>query len=51
MAFMFESSLSLKVTTWAEKNCQKLDEDYYKVWQGLKKHFDPNWKTHCADLM
>ncbi|XP_015607996.1 homogentisate 1,2-dioxygenase [Cephus cinctus] len=43
-AFMFESSLSLAVTNWAEKICHKLDEDYYKCWKGLVKHFDPNWK-------
>ncbi|GLV41670.1 homogentisate 12-dioxygenase [Carabus blaptoides fortunei] len=43
-AFMFESSLSMAVTEWGEKTCQKLDAEYYKCWQGLKKHFNPNWK-------
>ena len=41
---MFESSLSMTVTEWGEKTCSKLDADYYKCWQGLKKNFDPNWK-------
>jgi len=39
MAFMFETSLSLVVTEWANKT--SLDENYYKCWQTLKKHFDP----------
>jgi homogentisate 1,2-dioxygenase len=39
MAFMFESSLSLVVTDWAQKN--SLDENYYKCWEPLKKHFNP----------
>lgn len=43
-AFMFESSLSMAVTKWGEKTCSKLDADYYKCWQDLKKNFDPNWK-------
>lgn len=43
-AFMFESSLSMAITEWAEKTCQKLDHTYYTCWQGLKKNFDPNWK-------
>ena len=42
MAFMFESSLSMKTTLWAQKHCQKLQEDYYKAWQGLKSHFNPS---------
>ncbi|KAJ8315529.1 hypothetical protein KUTeg_007679 [Tegillarca granosa] len=37
MAFMFESSLSLTVTEWANKN--KVDAGYFKCWQPLKKHF------------
>uniref|UniRef100_A0A914KG53 Homogentisate 1,2-dioxygenase n=1 Tax=Meloidogyne incognita TaxID=6306 RepID=A0A914KG53_MELIC len=37
MAFMFESSLSLVVTDWANK--ENVDEDYYKDWEPLKKHF------------
>ncbi|XP_018335123.1 homogentisate 1,2-dioxygenase [Agrilus planipennis] len=38
-AFMFESCLGLAVTKWGAKVCQKLDPDYFKCWQGLKKHF------------
>ncbi|XP_019875340.1 homogentisate 1,2-dioxygenase [Aethina tumida] len=38
-AFMFESCLGLAVTKWGAKTCEKLDPDYYKCWQGLKKHF------------
>jgi len=44
MSFMFESCLSLGVTPWALTQCQKVDSDYWKCWQPLKKHFDPNWK-------
>lgn len=44
MAFMFESSLSLAVTTWGEHTCEKLDLDYHKCWQGIRKNFDPSWK-------
>ena len=43
-AFMFESSLSMTVTEWGERTCNKLDADYYKCWQELKKNFDPSWK-------
>jgi len=42
MSFMFESSLGLAVTKWAEKTCHKLDPDYYKCWTNLKKNFTPN---------
>ena len=38
-AFMFESSLGLSLTKWAEETSQKLDKNYFKCWQGLKKHF------------
>uniref|UniRef100_A0A1A9W0S3 Homogentisate 1,2-dioxygenase n=1 Tax=Glossina brevipalpis TaxID=37001 RepID=A0A1A9W0S3_9MUSC len=38
-AFMFESSLSMAVTQWGEKTCQKLDEKYYECWQALKNNF------------
>lgn len=44
MAFMFESCFSVALTTWAQDGCQRLDPDYYKCWQGLKKNFDPSWK-------
>nr|XP_023024542.1 homogentisate 1,2-dioxygenase [Leptinotarsa decemlineata] len=38
-AFMFESCLGLAVTKWGAKTCEKLNPEYYKCWQGLKKHF------------
>lgn len=46
---MFETSLSLRVTSWGAKVCQKLDPEYYKCWQDLKKNFDPNWKPQSYD--
>ncbi|PIK47754.1 putative homogentisate 1,2-dioxygenase [Apostichopus japonicus] len=39
MAFMFESSIGLAVTKWADSICQKVDEKYYECWQPLQKHF------------
>lgn len=39
-AFMFESCLGLAVTKWGVETCEKLDHEYYKCWQGLKKHFN-----------
>ena len=41
---MFESSLSMAITKWGNETCQKVDHDYYKVWEPLEKHFNPNWK-------
>ncbi|XP_065057424.1 homogentisate 1,2-dioxygenase-like [Rhopilema esculentum] len=43
-AFMFETSLGLSLTEWGENTCQKIDADYFKCWQPLKKNFNPNWK-------
>ena len=43
-AFMFESSLSMAITKWGNDTCQKVDHDYYKAWQPLRKHFNPDWK-------
>lgn len=43
-SFMFETSLGLGLTEWGEKTCCAIDEDYFKCWQPLIKHFDPNWK-------
>jgi homogentisate 1,2-dioxygenase len=42
LAFMFESSYLFKVTPWA--NTHKVQLDYYKCWQDLKSHFNPNEK-------
>lgn len=39
MAFMFETSLPLKLTPHVEK---LRDADYHKCWEGLENHFDPN---------
>eukprot|EP00095_Tigriopus_kingsejongensis_P001822 maker-scaffold10_size831480-snap-gene-3.23 protein:Tk01822 transcript:maker-scaffold10_size831480-snap-gene-3.23-mRNA-1 annotation:"homogentisate -dioxygenase" len=43
-AFMFETSLGLAITKWGEDICQKVDKNYYKCWQGLKKNFEPTKK-------
>ena len=34
---MFESSLSMAVTDWANRT--KVDDKYFECWQPLKKHF------------
>ncbi|XP_043274488.1 homogentisate 1,2-dioxygenase isoform X2 [Venturia canescens] len=39
MAFMFETSLCLRLTEWA-LSTESLDKDYNLCWQGLQKHFD-----------
>jgi hypothetical protein len=39
---MFESSLNLVVTDWA--NSENVDSEYHKDWQPLKKHFDGKTK-------
>jgi len=39
MAFMFETSLPLKLTPFANK---LRDRDYHKCWEGLENNFDPN---------
>lgn len=39
LAFMFETSYSMTITEWAANLSNKLDYDYYKCWQSLKKHF------------
>lgn len=36
-AFMFESSLSMKTSPWAQSSVQP---DYHEAWQGLQKHFN-----------
>ncbi len=42
---MFESSLSMAITKWANKTCEKLDPEYYKCWSKLKNYF----ATHHKD--
>jgi homogentisate 1,2-dioxygenase len=41
MAFMFETCLPYFPTRAALESAQ-LQPEYYRCWQGLKKHFDPN---------
>ena len=41
MAFMFETRFVLRPTRHALESAQ-LQDDYYRCWQGLKKHFDPS---------
>ncbi|CAH1110085.1 unnamed protein product [Psylliodes chrysocephalus] len=38
-AFMFESCLGLALTKWGAKTCEKINPDYHKCWQNLKKQF------------
>lgn len=38
MAFMFETSLMLKVSEWA-LNSGILQSDYLSAWRGIKSHF------------
>lgn len=40
MAFMFETRYVLRPTRYAIESAQ-LQDDYYRCWQGLNKHFDP----------
>lgn len=38
-AFMFETCLTLSVTDWGLKCCQKVQPDYWKSWKALKNEF------------
>ena len=40
MAFMFETRYVLRPTPYALESSE-LQDDYYRCWQGLAKHFDP----------
>ncbi|PVV01251.1 hypothetical protein BB560_004340 [Smittium megazygosporum] len=42
MAFMFESMFMLKPTKWAMSLSDKLEKDYYKVWENIEILFDPS---------
>ncbi|XP_008545920.1 homogentisate 1,2-dioxygenase [Microplitis demolitor] len=44
MAFMFETSLCMGLTSWAAES-KKLDTNYYNCWKGLKKYFNGNFKV------
>lgn len=41
MAFMFESKLVWRPTAFALASAE-LQDDYYRCWQGLRKHFNPD---------
>jgi homogentisate 1,2-dioxygenase len=41
MAFMFETRTVIRPTRFAMETAQ-LQADYFRCWQGLKKHFDPD---------
>lgn len=43
-AFMFESSYMLATTEWGLLKCEKVQEDYWRAWEGVKKRFDRNRK-------
>lgn len=46
MAFMFESSFFIRTTKFAlDDEILEHDKNYYKCWQGLEDHFDPNNKA------
>lgn len=47
MAFMFETSLCMRLTEWAA-DTNSLDRDYHLCWQGLRKHFNPNDKPEAV---
>ncbi|KAK45388.1 hypothetical protein BG60_31735 [Caballeronia zhejiangensis] len=40
MAFMFETPAVIRPTRYALESSQ-LQGEYYRCWQGLKKHFNP----------
>jgi homogentisate 1,2-dioxygenase len=40
MAFMFETRLPILPTRFALEMAP-MQDDYYRCWQGLAKHFDP----------
>ncbi|KAJ3231284.1 hypothetical protein HDU81_003890 [Chytriomyces hyalinus] len=45
LAFMFETSLMMSVSKWALEECgDTLQKEYYSVWQGMPKKFNPNKK-------
>lgn len=44
MAFMFESCLGMSMSAWGMEGCEKVDQEYYKCWQGFQKNFDPQLK-------
>ncbi|KAL7746541.1 hypothetical protein RI367_008068 [Sorochytrium milnesiophthora] len=51
MAFMFESCFMMTVTRWALERSQKVQDDYWTHWQGLKSHFDENNREGSASKL
>lgn len=49
LAFMFETSFMLAITTWGQETCKVLDDEYYACWQALKKTFSLEDKPNPAD--
>jgi homogentisate 1,2-dioxygenase len=49
LAFMFESSMLIKMTEWASE-AEHIDQDYYKCWENLPVLFDPNKRGDNCDL-
>jgi len=43
MAFMFETCYLLKLTKYST-DPENVDNEYYKCWETLTKHFDPTRK-------
>jgi homogentisate 1,2-dioxygenase len=41
MAFMFETIRVIRPTRFALESAQ-LQPEYYRCWQGLRRHFDPD---------
>ena len=48
MAFMFESSFMYRTTGFASV-VNLLQEDYWQCWEGVKSHFDREWKPAAGD--
>lgn len=50
LAFMFESTYTMRLTPWA-LNEAPLDRDYYKCWQQLPKLFNGRKDASAKDLL
>ncbi|ORZ29678.1 homogentisate 1,2-dioxygenase [Catenaria anguillulae PL171] len=51
MAFMFESSLLMTVSKWALVESNKVQQDYWTHWQGLKSHLNKDNKEGKKELL
>jgi homogentisate 1,2-dioxygenase len=47
---MFESSFSMAVTNWALHSSNKVDHGYHLCWQGLRSHFNENWRPDVEEM-